>query len=194
MLRRRSNAGPPPPPPPPADPVGSLDLSRVPSRLRSLVEDAVAGERRWRRIVGGLQPGPVADRLGELGGRVVAGVLEIYAVAVRVGEVEQVLDALEPAQAARAFKAAKRRATDGEHVPELEALETRFTSVQRMLNVVDDAGEQLRVLEARLMAAVAQGAELAVTADPRGLTTMGADLDAVVGELGALRGALVDLR
>jgi hypothetical protein len=191
MLRRRSNAG---PPPPPADPVGSLDLARVPSRLRSLVEDAVAGERRWRRIVGGLQPGPVADRLIELAGRVVAGVLEIYAVAVRVGEVEQVLDALEPTQAAQAFKTAKRRAADGEPVPELEALEARFASVQRMLNVVDDAGEQLRVLEARLMAAVAQGAELAITADPRGLTTMGADLDAVVGELGSLRGALVELR
>ena len=73
------------------------------------------------------------------------------------------------------------------------ALEARFASVQRMLNVVADADEQLRVLDARLLAAVARGAELAVTADTAALASVGSDLEGVVAELGVLRGALTSL-
>jgi hypothetical protein len=118
-------------------------------------------------------------------------VLELYGVAVRVGEVEVLLSALDADDATADYKAAKRRVAAGDVVPEHDALAARFASIQRLANVVADAEAQLRVLEARLLAAVAHGAELAVTADPRGLSTMGADLDALVGELGALRGALI---
>jgi hypothetical protein len=62
-----------------------------------------------------------------------------------------------------------------------------------MLNLVADADERLRVLDARLMAAVARCAELALTADATGLSSVGDDLDGVLVELGALRSALVDL-
>jgi hypothetical protein len=173
--------------------VGALDRSVVPRRLLGVVDAAIDADRRWHRVVDAVHAGPLADRLDVLGQQVQAGVLELYAVAVRVGEIERIIDALDPADATAAFKAAKRRAADGAPVPELDALEARFSSIQRLLNVVADAEERLPVLDARLLAAVARGAELAVTADPRGLTTMGADLDAVVGELGALRGALVTL-
>lgn len=193
VFRKRASSGRPEAPPPPVDPVGALDRSVVPGRLLEVVDAAIDADRRWRRVVATVQTGPLADRLDVLGQQVAAGVLELYAVAVRIGEIERVLAALEPTEATAAFKAAKRRATQGEPVPELDALEARFSSIQRLLNVVADAEDQLQVLDARLLAAVARGAELAVTADPRGLTTMGADLDAVVGELGALRGALVTL-
>jgi hypothetical protein len=192
VFRKRASSG-HQQPPPPADPVGVLDRSVVPGRLLGLVDAAIDGERRWHRVVGAVQPGPLAERLEALGQQVVAGVLELYAVAVRVGEIEGVLAALDPDDATAAYKAAKRRATDGAPVPELDALEARFSSVQRLLNVVADAEQQLQLLDARLLAAVARGAELAVTADPRGLTTMGADLESVVGELGALRTSLVTL-
>lgn len=193
VFRKRASSGRPQAPPPPADPVGALDRSVVPGRLLGVVEAAVDADRRWHRVVETVQAGPLADRLDVLGQQIQAGVLELYAVAVRVGEIEGIIDALAPADATAAFKAAKRRSADGDVVPELDALEARFSSIQRLLNVMADAEEHLQVLDARLLAAVARGAELAVTADPRGLTTMGADLDAVVGELGALRGALVAL-
>lgn len=165
----------------------------MPARLLPLVDDAVAVERRWRQVTGRVQPGPLADRLGALGGRVVAGVLELYAVAVRVGELEGVLEALEPDEATAQYKAARRRAVAGEAVPELAAVEARFASTQRLLNLVADAEEQIRLLDARLVAAVARGAELAVTADDRALASTGTDLEAVVDELGALRTALSGL-
>lgn len=188
MFRRR-----PDPPVPMVDPVEALDRGAVPSRLRPLVDDAVSSHRRWVQLTSGVASGPLADRLAMLGDQVRDGVVDLHAATVRVGEAERVLEALDPDGATAAFKAAKRRAADGDAPPELEALEIRFASVQRMMNLVADAEEQLRVLDARLLAVVARGAELALTADANGLTAVGEDLDDVLVELGALRTALVDL-
>jgi hypothetical protein len=162
-------------------------------RLRDELDGAVGAYRRWQMVTASLEAGPLTERLAVLGGQVQAGVLELYALAVRVGEVEQVLAALDPEQATAAYKAARRRAADGHPPPEMEALEARFMSVQRLANLVADAEEQLRVVDARLLAAVASGAELAVTADPRGLATMGADLEGVLTQLSAAREALATL-
>lgn len=189
MFRKRSGT-----PPPAADPVADLDPASVPVRLRPLVEDAVGSYRRWQQVTARVAAGPLADRLAVLGGQVRDGVIELHAATVRVGEAEAVLALLEPDGATTAYKAAKRRAASGDVPPELEALEARFSSVQRMLNLVADADEQLRVLDARLLASVARGAELALLADADGLSVVGEELDGVLTELGALRSALVDLR
>lgn len=187
MFRKRAA------PPPPVDPVAALDRGAVPPRLVGLVDEAVAAYRRWEQVTARVAAGPLSDRLTMLGDQVRDGVIELHAAAVRVGEAEHVLAALDPDGATAAFKAAKRRAADGPEPPELEALEARFTSVQRMMNLVGDADEQLLVLHARLLASVARCAELALTADAAGLTTIGEDLDVVLVELGALRSALLDL-
>lgn len=188
MFRRRAE-----PPPPVQDPVAALDRAAVPHRLLPLVDEAVASYRRWGDVTARVAAGPLADRLGMLGDQVRDGVLELHAATVRVGEAEHVLAALDPDGATAAFKAAKRRSAEGDDPPELEALEARFASVQRMLNLVADADEQLRVLDARLLASVARGAELALLSDAQGLTAVGDDLDDVLVELGALRSALLDL-
>lgn len=188
VFRKRA----PGPPPPPADPVGALDLGAVPARLVGAVEQAVDAYRRWQQVTGTVAPGPLADRLQQLGVQVQAGVLELYGTAARVGEVERILQALDPDGATAAYKAARRQASVGQAPPEMEALEARFASVQRMMNLVADAEEQLRGIDARLLAAVARGAEVAITADADagGLTRLGADLDGVIGQLGAVRSAL----
>ena len=175
------------------DPVAHLDPRAVPARLVPVVGEAVQARGRWLALVGTLRPGPLRDRLGELGQRIDAGVLEVYGTAVRIGEVEHVLDALDVREATAAYKAAKRLAAQGSAPPEMDALEARFASLQRMLNVVADAEERLRVLDARLDAAVARGAEVAVTADAGSITSLDADLAHVVAELGALRGAMSSL-
>ena len=72
-------------------------------------------------------------------------------------------------------------------------LHQRFTSVQRLLNTVDDTAERLRLLEARLGATVARAAEVALTASTDGVDAVGAELDGVVGDLTALRAALDEL-
>lgn len=187
MFRRRR------PEPIASDPIATLDLAAVPTRLVGLVRDALDARHRWLEISDLVAAGPLADRLREMGERVDAGVLHLHATAVRAGEVERILATLDPVGAADAYKAAKRRAVDGHPPPELEALEARFTSVQRILNASADADERLRLLEARLLAVVARGAEVALTADPIAVQALDHDLSGLVGELGALSNALRSL-
>jgi len=170
--------------------VAALDVAAVPPRFRRLVDDAIAAQSRWRSLVSGLRPGPIRDRLELLGEQVGVGVLQIHATAVRVGEMERTVAALDPDDAADAYKRAKRAAADGQDPPELPALEARFTSVQRILNKLDDTEQRLTVLDARLDAAIARGAEVALTASEADAVDLGEDLEAVVDELSALRAGL----
>lgn len=165
----------------------------LPARLVPIVAEAEEVGRRWGAVVATIRPGPLRDRLSELGTRVGLGVAEIRATAARVGEIESVLAALDTEEAVTAYKSAKRSAARGSAPPELPALEARFVSVQRLLNLVADAEDRLRLLDARLEAAVARAAEVALTADGGRLGELDADLDGLLGEVGALRAALVDL-
>ena len=113
MFRRRRTPEPAAPSPAGAPAGGgeAPDLSTVPPRLLRTVSDAFEAQRRWHELVGTMAAGPLADRMRQLGGRVDAGVADVHATAVRVGEVERVLSTLDPDGAASAYKAAKRQAS-----------------------------------------------------------------------------------
>lgn len=182
MFRRR--------PKEPTDPVAHVDPAAVPARWADAVRDAVDARRRWLDLVAGIRPGPVRDRLAVLGERVDEGVLAVWEAVVRAVEAERITATLEPDRVTEDYKRAKR---DPSADPALvEALSARFESVQRVLNALDDTEERLRLLDARLGAAVARGAEVALAAG-RGGDELGSELDAVVGELGALRDSLDSL-
>jgi len=179
MLRRRPKA--------PPDPVGHVDPALVPPRWAPAVAEALAARGRWVELVAGLRPGPVRDRLVELGERVDAGVLAVWETALRAVEAERITASLDVDRVTDDYKRAKR---DPAADPALvEALSTRFQSVQRVLNALDDTDTRLRLLDARLGAAVARGAEVALAAGA-GSDALGAELDDVVAELGGLRTAL----
>jgi hypothetical protein len=171
-----------------------LDLNQVPPRLRQDVWDVVQARQRWAQVVDTLAPGPLRARLAALGERIDVGIAEAYATARRVGEVERVVTALDPDRATSEFKAAKRRAVAGAPPPGFEAIESRFLSVQRLLNLIDDAEAQLGLADTRLTAAVARAAELAFTADVEALDGVGGEVDRVIEELDALRHAFDGLR
>ena len=131
-----------------------------------------------------------ADRLAALGTKVDDGVAAVWSLALRAGDIEATLADLGPRRVADEYKDAKRAGADPALV---EVLHQRFTSVQRLLNTVDDTDERLRLLDARLGATVARAAEVALTASTDGADAVGAELDGVVGDLTALRAALDDL-
>lgn len=188
MLRRRRD---PAPPPPPVDPLAHIDPGRVPSRFAGSVADALDARRRYRDIVATTRDGPVRDQLVALGAKLDDGVSAVWEAAVRAGEVGATLDALDPERVTDEYKRAKRSGD----APELvDVLAQRFASVQRLLNTLDDTDERLRLLDARLGAVVARAAEVALGAAPGGAELVSAELDGVVGDLGALRAALDELR
>jgi hypothetical protein len=116
----------------------------------------------------------------------------VWETARRATDVARTLDALDPDRVTDDYKRAKRSGDD----PRLEAvLAQRFDSVQRLLNTLDDTDERLRLLDARLGAVVAGAAEVALgtVAGARDVDALGAELDGVVDDLGALRAALDEL-
>lgn len=182
MLRRRR---------PTEDPLAHVDPAAVSPRFARAVEDALAARRRFAEVGAGLPAGPVRDRLTALGARVDAGVAAVWQVTVRATQVERTLDALDPARVTEDHKRAKRAGDD----PELEAaLARRFASVQRLLNALDDTEARLRLLDARLGAAVAAAAEVALGASGVDVAeAVAGEMDGVVGDLDALRLALDEL-
>jgi hypothetical protein len=175
----------------PEDPLGHVDPAAVSPRFSRPVADALDARRRFADVVAGVRDGPVRDRLAGAGGRLDDGVAAVWDIAQRATDVERTLAALDPERVTDEYKRAKR----GDAAPELEAaLAQRFASVQRLLNALDDTDERLRLLDARLGAAVAGAAEVALgAAGAGGAERLGFELDGVVAELGALRTALDEL-
>jgi hypothetical protein len=178
-------------PEPPVDPVAQVDPRAVPRRFAGAVAEAVAARLRFRHVLEGLRPGPLRDRLDELSPKVDAGVLAVWETVQRAAEVERIAAGLDADGVLADYKRARR---DTSTPPELmAALEERFESVQRLLNVVDDVDQRLQLLDARLGAAVARAAELAVVAADDPAVSLGEELDAVVSELGHLRDTMAAL-
>lgn len=174
-----------------------MQPATLPVRWAPPVQQALEARERYRQLVGTLRPGPLRDRVAVLGARVDAGVLATWETACRATELESVLAAIDVADATADHKAAKRELdqarTAGAVPPGLEeraaALAERHASANRLQNVLDDCGIQLGIVEARLEAAVARIAELALRPEASS-EALSADLDQVVDELGALRRAL----
>lgn len=170
------------------DPLAAVDPRAVSPRFEGAVADALDARSRYADVLAGVRDGPVRDRLADAGSRLDAGVVAVWEIAQRATQVERTLAALDPDRVTDEYKRAKRTGAD----PELEAvLAQRFGSVQRLLNTLDDTDQRLRLLDARLGAAVAGAAEIALGGG--GTDRLGADLDGVVTELGALRAALDEL-
>ena len=173
---------------PPLDPLAHVDAAGVPPRFHGAVADAVEARARFGAVVGGVRPGPTRDRLMQLGEQVDAGVLAVWETVQRATELERIATGLDAEDATADLKRARRDPSTAPAV--LDALEERFSSIQRLLNSVDDVESRLELLDARLGAAVARAAEVAVAASDDVADGVSRELDAVVGELGALRDSL----
>lgn len=181
MLRRKK---------PPPVPTVTVDPTAVGPRWAAHVHEALAARARWQDVLQGVRPGPVRDRLAELAGRVDDGVTAVWETAQRADAAERIAATLDIERITAEHKRALRDpAADPAMVA---ALAARFSSAQRVLNAVDDADDRLRLLDARLGAAVARAAEVALTAGEGGASLQG-ELDEVIGELGALRDSLASL-
>jgi hypothetical protein len=173
-----------------ADPLAHVDPAAVPRRYAGHVAAALEARCLWQELTGSMRAGAVQERLAGLGEQVDDGVLAVWATVLRMGEIERVIATLDLDRVTGELKRVRR---DPAATPAMvEALSARFVSVQRMMNAVDDAHAGLHVLDARLGAAVARAAEVALTAGG-GPVTPGDDLAAVVTELSALRAALDEL-
>jgi hypothetical protein len=169
-----------------------IDPFTVGEPWRQRVQAALSAQQRYEQVVRGTQPGPLRERLVDIGDRIAAGVDECWRIAqqghgltqgmrtLRIGDIRRDLAAAESAAGPAAGE--DQRVT---------ALRAQLGSAERMEATAADADARLTLLTARLDEAAARAVELSLgagtDADVAGL---GSEVDEVVDQLEALRLAL----
>ena len=164
---------------------------------RKSVIDAQVAQRRFDTAIRQADSGPLRDRLGEIGTRLGEGVREVWRIAQRGHLMAKGLKALDVESAQRELIDVERDLSKGAD-PRLEAtrdsLRAQLHSAQRMIDAVDEARSQLRLLDARLDEAVTRAIELSLRAPgDADLTGLGSDVETLVSDMEALRAALEDV-
>jgi hypothetical protein len=169
-----------------------LDPSSLSEPWRSYVNEARDAKQRYDRVVAHLEPGPMRDRLADVGARLEDGVSESWRISQHGHEITEALARLDTVgaqtQLAELRAAAHRQAPSAATSRTIASLEAQLESARRMQAVADDARDRLRLLDARLDELVARAVEVSVgTADS---AVLGNDVEELVVELEALRMAV----
>ena len=164
------------------------DLSGIPEPWRSSVMEALDARERYTRACAGAAAGPLRDRLVEIGRRLDDGVEESFRIARRGTSLESALRQLDDPEALRQRLDAARRSNADSQI--VQSIQAQLDSTDRIRSVASQAQHRLQLLDARLDEAVARAVELSLSADTTALGGLGSDVDAVVGDMEALRQAL----
>lgn len=174
-----------------------IDPFTVAEPWRHMVIEALQAQSRFEQTVAQARPGPLRDRLEELGQRLDQGVKQCWRIAKQGHALETGLARLERGQAERELAELRREMAAADEIerPSLEraeaAIRSQVASAERMERVSRDARTRLRVLNAQMDESVARAVELALTAhDSTDLSPVTADVESLVGELESLRLAL----
>lgn len=166
-----------------------IDINQLRDPWRQFVVEAQVATRRYDKAVRGAAAGPLRERLAEIGRRIQTGAEECWRIARRGQELEDALRALEdPRDVRRRLDEARGGGADERLV---QALQSQIDSTERIIRVAAETRDRLRLLDARLDEAVARAVELSLRATDVGdLGGLGSDVDALVGDMEALRQAL----
>jgi hypothetical protein len=179
--------------PSPIDPYG------VPDPWRRFVRESLGAQAKFAQAVEQCRPGPLRDRLEEVGRRIDEAVRECWRVARLGAALDAALANVDPEQTStdlRALQEVRRqRLASGQSIEALEqtesALALRLQSGRRIQAAGQRATDRLRVVTAQLNEAVASAAEVSLGAtDAITTATLAASIDTVVVEIEALRKAL----
>jgi hypothetical protein len=159
---------------------------------RTLVRKAQATGQRFDDAVRQTSPGPLREKLAEVGGRVQTAVGEAWGIAKRGNALDRAVGALDiEGIRAQLADVERRRAGGPEREATARALRNQLQSAERLAGVAEDARARLRRLNAELDESVARAIELSLSAaDAGSLQPLGGDVENVVSELEALRLAL----
>lgn len=162
---------------------------------RTVMQEILDASRRFDTALGGVRPGPLRDRLGQIGDRLETAVDEAWRIA----------------SAGQALSAGRRQIDGGRIVAELHAaqnapktersdqtiaaIQAQLASAERLDRTINDTYDQLRLLDARIDETVTRTVELSVTqSDADAVGGLGDEVESIVGDMEALRQAVEDTR
>ena len=168
-----------------------IDAFSLDDPWRQFVREAQQAQARFARATKATRPGPLKDRLQEIGSRIDDGVRECWHIAGHGQTLVEALGQIDVADVRHDLAEVEGQTGDPSAERTAEALRAQLASAERMASVANDARNRLRLLDARLDEAVARAIELSVgAADDAQLTGLGGDVDNLVAEMEALRQAL----
>ena len=175
---------------------GQVDPFSLRDPWRTAVQDAMQAQTRFRQAIGTVAPGPLRDRLTDIGDQLQRGVEEAGRAARRGQRLEDVRRQIDSAGASAELQRIEAIAgVSPTEDPSLrraaEALQAQLATADRIDRVLGDTRNRLVLLDARLDEAVARTLELSVDADdPEDLLGLNDTVESVVEEMEALRLAL----
>jgi hypothetical protein len=156
---------------------------------RQYFSAAQAAKLRFDRTIISMRPGPLQDRLREVGARIDTGIDEAWQVAGRGADLDGAIRQLNPNLVQARLRETQQLPAGPTRDATLASLQSQWATVDRVMRVREDASNHLRTLDARLDELVARAVELSVTgaADIGGLRS---DVDTMVSDMESLRQAL----
>jgi hypothetical protein len=170
--------------------VRGIDPFTVNEPWRRFVQDALKAQTRFGEVVAAARPGPLRDRLAEIGRALDDGVATTWATARQgqvVREARRRIDTNEVNRRLATF-----RSDDGPDAERtVRSLEAQLDSAARLDAATASAESRLRLLQAQLDEAVARAAELSTRAGDIGeLAGVESSITEVTDQMEALRLAL----
>lgn len=158
---------------------------------RGFMSGVLDARARYDRALTPVRPGPLRERLVDLGTRLDAAVDEAGRVA-RAGDLLSSGRAQIDVDAVRAeLDAARSGPTTSRSEQTIAAITAQLESAERLDRTIFDTYDRLRLLDARLDETVTRTVELAATqADVTELGGIGSEVDAIVSEMESLRQAV----
>lgn len=161
-----------------------IDPFTVQDPWRAMIMRAQSTGNRFGAAVRKTPPGPLHDRLVDIGGRVDTAVREAWAIAKRGHALDNAVQALDVPRIRRDLERGGDEAV-------ITSLRSQLAAGERLVAVSEDARTRLARLNAQLDESVAQAIELSVSAgDLSALQPLGSEVDQVVTELESLRLAM----
>jgi hypothetical protein len=169
------------------DPLAHVDPALVGDRFAGPLRDALAHRTQFRELVARAEGEAMRARFDALATKLDDGVLAMWDTAQRATQVERTVATMDVDRITAEYKESVRGGVD-EGLARARA--ERFRAAQQLLNALDSTDERLRLLDARLGAAVTNAATILLVGDSGAVTE---ELDGVLDELVALRWAVDEL-
>ncbi len=158
---------------------------------RSLLEGVLLARRRFDDALGSVRPGPLRDRLADLGGRLDVAVAEAGRVASAGNVLQQGRQRIDARAIQAELDAARTYGDAGGNAQVVQALESQLAAASRLDATIQSTWDRMRLLDARIDEAVTRTVELSVTqSDSSELGGLDTEVDSIVGEMESLRQAI----
>ena len=168
-----------------------VDLRQLNDPWRPIMEEILDADRRFERAISSIRPGPLRDRITELGDRLGTAVDEAWKTASAGQALSTARQQIDGGRIHAELAATRGAPQTARSAQTIAAIEAQLAAAERMDRTIADAYDRLRLLDARIDETVTRTIELSVSqTDADALSMLGHEVDSIVGDMEALRQAV----